>query len=63
MENKLYVGSLPYSTTEQQLAELFAQHGAVQSAKVITDRFTAQSRGFALWKWRQMKTREKRLPC
>ena len=46
MGNKLYVGSLPYSTTEQQLAELFAQHGAVQSAKVITDRFTGQSRGF-----------------
>jgi RNA recognition motif-containing protein len=43
---KLYVGSLPYSTTEQQLSELFAQHGAVQSAKVITDRYTGQSRGF-----------------
>ncbi|HEX2055974.1 MAG TPA: RNA-binding protein [Nitrospiraceae bacterium] len=46
MGNKLYVGSLPYSTTEQQLAELFGQHGSVQSAKVITDRFTGQSRGF-----------------
>jgi RNA recognition motif-containing protein len=43
---KLYVGSLPYSTTEQQLQELFAQHGTVQSAKVITDRYTGQSRGF-----------------
>jgi len=43
---KLYVGSLPYSTTEQELQELFAQHGSVQSAKVITDRFTGQSRGF-----------------
>ena len=46
MGNKLYVGSLPYSTTEQQLSELFAEHGAVQSAKVITDRYTGQSRGF-----------------
>lgn len=46
MGNKLYVGSLPYSTTEQELSELFAQHGTVQSAKVITDRFTGQSRGF-----------------
>ena len=46
MGNKLYVGSLPYSTTEQQLSELFAQHGTVQSAKVITDRYTGQSRGF-----------------
>jgi len=43
---KLYVGSLPYSTTEQQLSELFTQHGTVQSAKVITDRYTGQSRGF-----------------
>ncbi|MEW6544535.1 MAG: RNA-binding protein [Nitrospirota bacterium] len=46
MGNKLYVGSLPYSTTEQQLSELFAQYGTVQSAKVITDRYTGQSRGF-----------------
>src|SRR5207253_5069318 len=43
---KLYVGSLPYSTTEQQLTELFAQHGTAQAAKVITDRYTGQSRGF-----------------
>jgi cold-inducible RNA-binding protein len=47
MGNKLYVGSLPYSTTEQQLTELFSQHGTVQSAKVMTDRFSGQSRGFA----------------
>ncbi len=46
MGNKLYVGSLPYSTTEQQLSEMFAEHGAVQSAKVISDRYTGQSRGF-----------------
>jgi RNA recognition motif-containing protein len=43
---KLYVGSLPYSTTEQQLSELFSAHGTVTSAKVITDRYTGQSRGF-----------------
>lgn len=46
MSTKLYVGSLPYSTTEQQLNELFAQYGTVQSAKVISDRYTGQSRGF-----------------
>ncbi len=46
MGNKLYVGSLPYSTTEQQLTDMFAEHGAVQSAKVISDRYTGQSRGF-----------------
>jgi len=46
MGNKLYVGSLPYSTTDAQLSELFAQYGSVASAKVITDKFTGQSRGF-----------------
>jgi len=46
MSAKLYVGGLPYSVTEQQLTELFAQQGAVSSAKVITDKFTGQSRGF-----------------
>ena len=44
--NKLYVGSLPYTTTDQQLQELFAQHGTVSSAKVISDRYTGRSRGF-----------------
>jgi RNA recognition motif-containing protein len=46
MSTKLYVGGLPYSVTEQQLNELFAQQGSVTSAKVITDKFTGQSRGF-----------------
>ncbi len=46
MGNKLYVGSLAYSVTDQQLHDLFAQHGSVISAKVIHDRYTGQSRGF-----------------
>src|ERR671918_1212023 len=46
MGNKLYVGGLPYSVTEGRLQELFAAHGTVESAKVITDKFTGQSRGF-----------------
>ncbi len=46
MGSKIYVGGLPYSTTEQQLSELFAAHGSVQSARIITDKFTGQSRGF-----------------
>src|SRR5947199_5187676 len=46
MGTKLYVGGLPYSTTEQQLQEVFSQQGAVTSAKIITDRYTGQSRGF-----------------
>lgn len=46
MGSKIYVGGLPYSTSETQLQDLFAQHGAVESVKVITDRYTGQSRGF-----------------
>ncbi len=42
----MYVGGLPYSVTEGKLEELFAQHGSVQSARVIADKFTGQSRGF-----------------
>ena len=46
MGAKIYVGGLPYSTTEQQLSDLFAAHGTVASARIITDKFTGQSRGF-----------------
>ncbi|MGE3154340.1 MAG: RNA recognition motif domain-containing protein [Nitrospiraceae bacterium] len=46
MGTKIYVGGLPYSTTEAQLNDLFATHGTVQSARIITDKFTGQSRGF-----------------
>jgi RNA recognition motif-containing protein len=46
MEKKLYVGGLPYSVTDEQLSELFESHGTVESAKVITDRYTDRSRGF-----------------
>ncbi len=46
MGSKIYVGGLPYSTSEPELNELFAAHGTVESARVITDKFTGQSRGF-----------------
>ncbi|MBM4119910.1 MAG: RNA-binding protein [Nitrospira sp.] len=46
MGSKIYVGGLPYSTTEQELSELFSAHGAVQSARIIMDKFTGKSRGF-----------------
>ena len=42
----IYVGGLPYHVTEDQLQELFSAHGAVESARVITDRYTGRSRGF-----------------
>lgn len=47
MSKTIYVGNLSYSTTEQELRELFGQHGVVESARVMTDRDTGQSRGFA----------------
>lgn len=43
---KLYVGSLPYSTSDRDLEDLFAEFGTVASAQVITDRMTGRSRGF-----------------
>ena len=46
MNNKLYVGGLPYSVTDAQLQEIFSAHGTVESARVISDKFTGQSRGF-----------------
>ena len=42
----LYVGNLPFSTTSDDLANLFAKVGAVTSAQVVTDRETGRSRGF-----------------
>lgn len=47
MGKKLYVGNLPFSATEEELRELFAKHGAVESVNVITDRETGRARGFA----------------
>src|SRR4026207_509053 len=46
MGSKLYVGGLPYSVTGDRLQEIFSEHGTVESASVISDKFTGQSRGF-----------------
>ena len=46
MGTKLYVGGLPYSVTEGKLQDIFSAHGTVESANVISDKFTGQSRGF-----------------
>ena len=43
----MYVGNLPYSATEQAITDAFAQCGTVESAKIITDRDTGRSKGFA----------------
>ena len=46
MPAKLYVGNLPYSTSEDELRELFAQAGSVVSVAIIRDRDSGRSKGF-----------------
>ena len=46
MAKKLFVGNLPYTTTNESLGEFFAQYGEVTSAAVIMDRATGRSKGF-----------------
>jgi len=43
----IYVGNLPFSATEDELMDLFGQHGTVDSVKLIADRDTGRPRGFA----------------
>jgi RNA recognition motif-containing protein len=43
---KLYVGNLPFTTTEDAVRALFAPHGTVEKVSLITDRDTGQARGF-----------------
>jgi RNA recognition motif-containing protein len=44
---KIFVGNLDFSTTEDELRQLFAQHGKVDGVSLITDQDTGRSRGFA----------------
>src|SRR5688500_4830479 len=46
MGSKIYVGNLPFSSSEDELRELFEEHGSVESVAIITDRETARPRGF-----------------
>lgn len=52
---KLYVGSLPYSLTEEQLKDVFAPYGTVVSVRIVTDKFTGKSKGFGFV---EMETQE-----
>jgi len=55
MSTKLYVGNLPYSITDESLAHAFSEYGTVQSAKIIMDRDSGRSKGFAFV---EMSTKE-----
>ena len=46
MKKKLYVGNLPFETTEADLKDLFGQTGSVETVRIITDRDTGRSKGF-----------------
>jgi len=46
MVKTLYVGNIPWSTTEGELEQLFAQHGEVLDCRIITERATGRSRGY-----------------
>jgi RNA recognition motif-containing protein len=46
MSKTLYVGNLPWQTTEDDLADVFRQHGTVISSRIVTDRDTGRARGF-----------------
>jgi len=52
---KLYVGSLPYSLTEEQLKDVFVPYGSVVSVRIVTDKFTGKSKGFGFV---EMETQE-----
>jgi RNA recognition motif-containing protein len=47
MSKKIYVGNLSFNMDDQTLGDLFAAYGTVESAKIITDRETGRSKGFA----------------
>ena len=46
MDNKLYVGNLPFSADEDELRELFSKQGEVESVRIITDAYYGRSKGF-----------------
>lgn len=46
MSQKLYVGNLPFGASEEELKNLFAEAGTVESVKIITDTYSGRSRGF-----------------
>jgi RNA recognition motif-containing protein len=46
MSQRIFVGNLPFSATDEQLNELFSKHGEVSSAEVVKDKFSNRSRGF-----------------
>ena len=61
MSKKLFVGGLSYEVTDFELEDLFKQYGEVLSAKVIVDRYTSRSKGFAFVEMKNPSDAEKAL--
>lgn len=59
MEYKIYVGNLPYTTTDADLQSMFAEAGAVKSATVIKDRESGRSKGFGFVEMASQEAMEK----
>jgi len=59
MAKRLFVGGLPYSATDQQLSEFFAQVGEVASATVITDKYSGQGKGFGFVEYKNDEDADK----
>jgi len=55
----IYVGNLPYNTTEDELRDLFSQHGSVVSVNIIKDRETGNSKGFGFVEMAEQAEAEK----
>ena len=60
-DTNLYVGNLPWGTTEDELKEYFSPHGLVQKVRIITDRETGRSRGFGFVEFADGASAEKAL--
>jgi len=63
MAAKLFVGNLSFQATEEDLRELFAQAGTVETVRIITDQFTGRPADSASSKWRRKKRRRRRSRC
>lgn len=61
METKLYVGNLPFDTTEEEINALFAQAGEVKSVVLISDKFSGQSKGFGFVEMADQETMQNAL--
>lgn len=61
MDNKIFVGGLNYSTTEETLDEIFSKYGEILSVRVVKDHETGRSRGFAFISFLDSESVEKSL--